>query len=353
LLTGDKPLLWDTFQLNSARGLMPAKVSTEVRHKFTDLVGDYAINGNHHRFDLYLDEQRSQHQAWVTSDGLHSEEGWHAVPGWNLDSSGNCEFNLLDYGSFGGKYRLNEKTPVFEIKDTSLADLTSIWTGSGFARLVNPRSMTYNLPPLRVADALCADRSSSPLLRAYLLQALLSIMQQQPEDSGLLFAPELQNLSARLSDAGADQLHSGDWFITMRVTNLQPGLDKLFGELQTASYEQTATKFQTGVAEAAKDGFVFSGYVKPDGSPYWISTPNDGYVWGYQPGADEPGLLYVIQNGQAHAAGKAMPLTPLLSFAGDLPAVVAKAGVQDGNSQPKRWLPPLFASFLKHRSASE
>ncbi len=345
LLTGDKAVLWNTLKLDHAQALMPVKATTAVRHRFMGVLQDYAVNGNHHRLDIYLDEQRSQHQEWITADALRNEEGWHSVPGWNMNSPGNCEFNALDYGCFEGKYRLSDKVLAFEIKDTSLSELTSIWNGSGFYKLLNSEGTTYNLPPLKVVDALCADRGSSALLRAYLLQELVSIMEQQPEESGIIFTPELRDLPLKLHDAGADQLHSGDWFIATRVAAMQPGLDKLFDSLKSVSYENEAAKFMDAITTAAKDGFSFSGYVKPDGSPCWNSTPTEGYVWGYQQDANEPGLLYSVHDGQVRTVNKALPLTPLVLFSGDLPAILAKIGMQAAAASPKRWLPPLLASL--------
>jgi len=345
LLTGDHGDLWNCLKQNRTTGLIPAKVGTTARQQFVELLRDYAIVAEHHRFDIFMDEQKTQHQSWITTGALRNEEGWHSIPAWNMGNGGNCEFGSLDYGYFQGKYRLSDKEPIFQIQDTYLSGQTTIWSESGFSTLINPRSMVYNLPPLRVADALCADQTSSPLVRAYLLQKLMAIMEKQPDESGLVFVPELQNLDAALRVAGADMLRSGDWFIVARVSSMQPGLEKMFGSLKAVSFEKRAAKLMDALNAAAKDGFTFSGYVKPDGLPYWLGTPKDGYVWGYQ-GNNEPGLLYFVHGGQARAVNKALPLTPLLLFSGDLPALMAQASISNGNGTAPKWLPPLFVSPL-------
>ena len=345
LFAGTNSILWQSLKQKQSINLTPAKVKSETRQRFIELMRDYAVNGNHHLYKLFFDEQSSRSQEWITSEALVTEPGWHVVQGWKLDSLGGVEFHSLDYGYFGGKCMLTNQVAVFNLTDTSLAGITSTWGNSGFSKLINLRGMSYNQPPLKIADALCADTGGSPVFRAYLLRELVTIMAQQPEESGINFTPVLRTLPEQMRLLGVDQIHSGDWFVNSRVAALQPAIEKLFEKLKSVSYYQQGSRLVEAISQAAKSDFVFAGHVKPDGSPAWNETPANGTVWGYQDGKSEPALLYTVRDGAVNAINRALPLTPLLRFSGDLPALIANAGVRPDDPVYQGVLPPIFTSM--------
>ena len=342
LLAGTNSFLWTTLQHTQSVGLTPAQATSDGRQRFMDLERDYAVNGNHHCYRLYTKTETDNYVEWITAETIVPEEGWKEVQGWKVDANGPCKFERLEIGYFDGKYRTSNLDNNLQIRDTDLSGVTAAWAGSEFNHLINPRDSTFGQSPLKVADSLCAGTNGSPLFRAYLLQQLIAIMALQPDESGLNFTPALRSLAEKLDALGADEIRSGDWFVASRVAALQGKFQNLFASLPGASFQQPAKAIFKAVSLAARQDFVYAGYVKPDGTPKWSPLPAEGCVFGYRKDSGDPGLLYTVRAGEVTKAGNALPLTPMLLFDGDLADIMAQSGIRPGDPLFKGLLPPLL-----------
>ena len=346
LLVGTNSALGQSLTQDRKPDLIPPKLGFDARQRFLELVRDYALTGKHRRYRLYKDSQHTSYEEWITDGRLLAGDGWQKIPLWKVDTEGPCELTAQDYGHFNGQYLFANRKPAYDVQMTDLGKLTSAWSESGFERLIDSKNNVYKAPPLKVADSLCAATSASALMRAYLLNQLVSLMALDPEGSGLMLTPELRVLPEKLAALGAADIRSGDWFVPSRVAALQPKLDKYFATLQGVSFWKQASGLLNAMARAVKAGFSVVGHVRPDGTPSWNTPPANGYVFGYLEGSGEPGVLYVLQSSKAQEVNKPTPLSPLLLFQGDLPGIIAESGVKPDDPSFKGMLPPLFATPL-------
>ena len=344
LLVGANPNLWSSLTKADNLDLKPKKVSYEVRQRVMALARDYAVNGKHYRYRLHQDEQLAGYAEWITDGPLMSETGWHTAHVWPIQDQGPCEFSPQEYGNFNGGFLFAVGKPAYGVQMTDLTALTSVWNDSGFANLIDPRTLACNLPPLKVVDGICAATNASPILRAYLLNEVLGFMAVQPLESGLVFAPSLRTLPDRLRTLGADQIRSGDWFVPARVASMQPKFDQFFAGLQGVSSYKQATGILNATARAAKSAFTLVGHARPDGVPVWKNSPENGMVWGLPETGDLPALLFVVRDGQARQINKPQPLTPLIVYQGDLATIISESGIRADDPSFQGILPPLFAT---------
>ncbi|MDR3377987.1 MAG: hypothetical protein P4M10_04830 [Verrucomicrobiae bacterium] len=344
LLVGTNSTGWETLSKNGNGELIPGKFGSNVRSRFMALTRDYAVNARHFRCRLYRDPQLKAFEEWITDGPLMTDASWHSIPAWEVKDEGPCEFAMKDYGFFQNQYQFSDRQPAYGVTVTDINALTDVWQGSGFAKLMDTRNLTYKLPPLEVVDAIFEDDKASPIFRAYLLNELLRFMAAQPLESGLFFSPKVRQFPEQLDALGVDQIKSGDWFVPARVNAVQSKYAEFFAARRGASYFKQAVTFLNATTRAMKSGFVLAGYAGLDGKPVWTSAPGDNLVWGLSESASQPELLFKVRGGENQELAKPLPLTPLLVFQGDLSVFIKDSGVRSDDPSLKGQLPPIFSA---------
>jgi len=327
--------------------LTPKKLKDEVYDSYADMASDYSIKSKYYRCRLFHDEQLTRPEEWITAGPLANAGKWDFAYIWVVKNDGVCKFKYMQYGGFDGNYFFADRKQAYGMTITDISDLTDVWRSSGFATLVDTKTRTYKLPPLKVVDGIFENKTSSPILRAYLLNKLTTFMALQPMESGLNFAPQLRAMSVALHSMGVDSLSSGDWFVPACVTANASKYKQFFDSRPNVSFFKQASGLLSATASAAKSGFTLAGYVAPDGKPIWKSSPGDNYIWGLSEMDSTPALLFVVRNNVIRTVAKPMPLSPLLVYQGNLSALISESGLQADNPSIQSDLPPLFrATFL-------
>lgn len=176
------------------------------------------------------------------------------------------------------------------------------------------RSGGIREPLLRVLDDVRADPASSPILKAYLQQELLKIMQDRPYDWGLAFSPSAQADARELAAITGGDLQPADWLFPDNP-RLADDLRVFYTRTASHHYYIEAAQALQNLLQLRATPILFAGHVDLDQHPVLVATPPAAAtLWGI----DATGIwraLFKISAGQpipAPDASAPAQLTPLL-----------------------------------------
>jgi hypothetical protein len=176
------------------------------------------------------------------------------------------------------------------------------------------RSEGIREPLLRVLDDVRADPASSPVLKAYLQQELLKIIQNRPYDWGLAFSPSALADSKQLALITGGNLQPADWLFP-DDPHLVDNLTAFFKTTASHHYYTEATLSLQNLLSLHAKPILFAGYVDLAQKPALDAAPaGAASLWG----VDTTGvwrILFNLASGQPTPSNDAptpAPLTPLL-----------------------------------------
>ena len=176
------------------------------------------------------------------------------------------------------------------------------------------RSGGIREPLLRVLDDVRADPAASPILKAYLQQEILKIMQNRPDDWGLAFSPTALADARALTRLTGGNLQPADWLFPADP-HLVDNLRIFYASTADHHYYDEATTTMQNLLRLRATPILFAGYVDLSSKPALATPPAAATnLWGL----DTTGawnVLYHFQNGQpVPAPDQPTParLTPLL-----------------------------------------
>ncbi len=170
-------------------------------------------------------------------------------------------------------------------------------------------------PLLRVLDDVRDDTESSPLLKAYLEQEILKVMQNRPRDWGLAFTATARKDAIEFTQITGGHLTAADWLFATSNSHLINDLKAFYTNTAGSSYYNEALTTLRDLLNKRAMTVRFTGFVDVDDAPHLgANAPADAVLWGIST-AGTWQALFEIHNGKASpAAGSAVParLTPLL-----------------------------------------
>ncbi len=176
------------------------------------------------------------------------------------------------------------------------------------------RSGGIREPLLRVLDDVRADPDAAPILKAYLQQELLKIMQDRPYDWGFGFSPSAQADAKDLATLTGGALQPADWLFPDNP-RLTDDLRAFYTRTAAHHYYNEAAQSLQNLLKLRATPVLFAGHVNLDQHPVLITTPPaTATLWGI----DATGIwraLFKLQAGQPVPAPDApVParLSPLL-----------------------------------------
>ena len=330
-------------KLNPTREFIPKAIRPEAMTLFQALRNQNALSSELVRYRLYLDvPQRTRQIDWITVGPLRKKTGWEEILAFPLNA-GTSDFKLvnLEYSAFDGKLMRISPVQLVEVEEKGICREASSFQSLGLGQIFGGAGNTVTQPLLKVLDELRTAKEGSPLARAYLLLQITQLMEVQPADWGLPFAPIVRDWQRNLREAGADKIKPGDWFLLERIAESLESVGKTLGSLRPISCFDQANKLATLTALTVQNGMSLVGYVGLDGQPVLTSKILAPEIWGVSAEKSAPDLLYrSFEDGKRMVIVKnGLPMTPLFKLNESPSSLQTKAHI---NSDDKEFLPPLF-----------
>ncbi len=351
LLNATNSAMWDYIAKKQSPRFIPDHDLPPERDVFEHLSDDPSINANHQRIRLLLDGAGTRALEWITTGPLARAAEWKTIKAYEPAASPNiCAFETRQYGFFDGKYKWSPPLSQAVIDIQSLGDLheTAAFRSVGLEQAIG--SARHKKSLLEVLDALKDSREGSPLFRAYLFGQLVDIMEQQPVQRGLLFAPEVRAHRATINNLSGGELADGDWFISARVTATSRGLEEFFGSIKGVSYQKQAEGILRLDEEVFKAGLKYVGFVAPDGIPVVVDNSLSGEVFGYPASGAQPALLGRQTDSKLLLSKTALKLSPLFVLGAPRKELLDKAGINPGDPSFAGAMPRLFKEQLVEKT---
>ncbi len=169
-------------------------------------------------------------------------------------------------------------------------------------------------PLLRLLDDVRANPDASPILKAYLEQELLKIMQMRPQDWGLAFSPTAKADALALAKITGGSLLPSDWMFPPSP-QLAEDLKTFFQLTSKVHYYQEATANLQALLKTQAIPLRFAGYVNLEQTPQLPDgLPANATLWGCGPDGQWSALysLHDRQAGRISGAPEPARLTPLV-----------------------------------------
>ena len=351
LLCGDNPRVWNYFTTLAQSDFVPKSVLSAGRDLYHQLKSDPQISSAAYRYRFSLELGGQKPTEWITLGKMTGTgNGWTEILAYHIsDMPGECRFQRSRYGFFEGDYSLSPSQRMYDLKQVDECKETAAYFSLALDRaMMSGDEERWLSPPLRSLDGVNQSREGSPLFRAYLFLTLAGLMELQPEESGLWFAPSAREHKARLVSLGASEIRSGDWYAPLRIEKFSKKLEDFFESTKSVSYWKQAVAIASASRKAFSSGFIYAGYVAPDGRPVVTIETTPVELWGYNAAARSPALLFLLAKGQLAEVQKATALSPLFTLKEPRASLLANTGIDPRAPLFDTQLPPLFAP--PHRS---
>lgn len=331
---------------NPAPEFVPKDLRPEAIAVFRSLRSQPALSSELIRYRLYLDvPTRSRQVDWISVGPLRKAPGWETNLVFPADA-GASQFQLVNRECFsfdGKQMRIprGDQTPVVEVEEKGPYREASSYQTLRLGQVFGMTGDTGTQSLLKVLDALRMSEEGSPLARAYLLLQMIQLMEMQPADWGLIFAPIVREWQTRLREAGAEGIKPGDWFVPERIATSQNAVAQSLASLRSVSCVAQAHRFAGLLSLTLQSGISLIGYVGLDGQPVVATNAVASELWGVTTESRLPSLLYRMVDGgkKITTIANGLPLTPLLKLNASPVALQKKAQI---TSDEKAFLPLLY-----------
>ncbi len=315
LLPGD-PQTWAFLAAVGDARLAPAESNNKENVGFEHLVHNEAL-GNTYRADLvtYVDGREMSRDA-VFLAGKPDEKPpvkndqytEIVMSGKIIQADGTTPEKSTRWIQFIG-----QKSKGDRFENVQLAAESKL--AARLATAYDNGSGAIREPLLRVLDDVRADTASSPLLKAYLEQEILKIMQNRPRDWGLAFSPTALKDAGEFARITLGPVNAAGWLYATANSGLTNQFKAFYAATGGTSYYNEALANLQSLIRKRALVVRFAGYVELDGSPRFAGPPpGDAIVWGLNDAGTWQALFAVHGEKAATAAGNPSPahLTPLL-----------------------------------------
>jgi hypothetical protein len=338
--------VWNYFTTLAQSDFVPKSVLSAERDLYHQLKSDPHISSAAYRYRFSLELGGQKPTEWITLGKMTgTDNGWTEILAYHLsDMPGECRFQRTRYRFLEGDYSLSPSQRMYDLKQVEECKETAVFFSLALDRaMMSGDEERWLSPLLRRLDGVNQSREGSPLFRAYLFLTLVGLMELQPEESGLWFAPAAREHKALLVGLGASEIRSGDWYAPLRIEKFSKKLEDFFESTKDASYWKQAVAIASASRKAFSSGFIYAGYVEPDGRPVVTLETTPVELWGYNAAARSPALLFLLAKGQLTEVQKATALSPLFTLKEPRAGLLANTGIDPQAPLFDKQLPPLFA----------
>jgi len=312
-LPGDAPTWAFLANLGQAR-LFPSEDNPKEGADFYRLAHNEAL-GNTYRADhvTYADDKETAREQVflagrpVEEDTKNAAEHVVSMTAKLVKADGSTPEIQYEWIQFTGQKGHGDK-----LENVQLAAESKLVVR--LAAAYDPGNSAIREPLLRVLDDVRSDSDAAPILKAFLHQAILGIMQNRPRDWGLAFSRAAHDDAIELAQITGGHLTAADWLYANVNSKLTHDLRAFYQRTGSLSYYDQALATEKDLLKKRAQPVRFAGYVDAEDTPRLAAPPATGALWGLN-SAGAWQALFDLHGGQpARAAGNPAParLTPLL-----------------------------------------
>lgn len=339
---------WIFLKANPEPTFVPKVVMPAVEVRLFALKTQTAISPDLYRSRIFFDAAKTKQVDWITVGKFRKDSGWESIPTFSPEDGAN-EFSLAEkeYSYRGNRMALLPGRPQpVEVTDLGRCKEADSFYALRVPQVVAPDGKSFRTSLLQVLDELKSSKDGSVLFRAYLFSQLVQIMELQPEEWGLVFAPAIRMHQKQLETLGALRMKSGDWFIPAREKELVAPLEQAFAAMAQISYREQARTLALLAVRTQAAGMHYAGHVGMDGQLVLTTLSHRSELWGTAADNLAPALLFRAPKDSRPAlqlrAGAV--LSPVFSLGEERHEILFKAGLSAATPVLQGVWPPLFTA---------